>query len=132
MRRIGDLDFLGECRSARDRLQAAHDLYKLLPFQRDVNPKERQMFNFVEMVLAGIGAGMILVALTFVSALIGVLVNAMIALFAGPVIDQVLARKAASLTLGCCRVYDPAPPGILSFPCSYVYSNPRPAGGNFL
>jgi ABC-type microcin C transport system permease subunit YejE len=53
------------------------------------------MFNFVEMVLAGVGAGLILVALTFVSALIGVLVNAMIALFAGPVIDQVLARKSA-------------------------------------
>jgi len=53
------------------------------------------MFSFVEMVLAGVGAGMILVALAFVSSLIGVLVNAMIALFAGPVIDQVLARKAA-------------------------------------
>ncbi|HEX5004364.1 MAG TPA: hypothetical protein VFV65_03565 [Gemmatimonadales bacterium] len=52
------------------------------------------MFGFVEMVLAGVGAGLILTALTFVSALIGVLVNAMIALFAGPVIDQVLARKA--------------------------------------
>jgi len=53
------------------------------------------MFNFVQMVLAGVGAGMILLALTFVSALIGVLVNAMIALFAGPVIDRVLARKSA-------------------------------------
>ena len=53
------------------------------------------MFSFVEMILAGVGAGMILVALAFVSTLIGVLVNAMIALFAGPVIDQVLARKAA-------------------------------------
>lgn len=54
------------------------------------------MFGFVEMVIAGIGAGSILVALAFVSALIGVLVNAMIALFAGPVIDQVLARKAGA------------------------------------
>lgn len=54
------------------------------------------MFGFVEMVLAGLGAGMILLALTFVSALIGVLVNAMIALFAGPVIDRVLARKSAA------------------------------------
>lgn len=53
------------------------------------------MFGFVEMVLAGVGAGLILAALTFVSALIGVLVNAMIALFAGPVIDRALARKAA-------------------------------------
>jgi hypothetical protein len=54
------------------------------------------MFKFVEMVLAGLGAGFILLALTFVSALIGVLVNAMIALFAGPIIDQVLARKTAA------------------------------------
>jgi hypothetical protein len=54
------------------------------------------MFNFVEMVLAAVGAGMILTALAFVSTLIGVLVNAMIALFAGPVIDRVLARKSAA------------------------------------
>jgi ABC-type microcin C transport system permease subunit YejE len=53
------------------------------------------MFKFVEMVLAGVGAGSILLALAFVSALIGVLVNAMIVLFAGRVVDQVLARKAA-------------------------------------
>ncbi len=77
-------------------LRGAPNLYKLLPWSWDVNPGELQMFNFVEMVLAGVGAGLILVALTFVSALIGVLVNAMIALFAGPVIDQVLARKSAS------------------------------------
>lgn len=54
------------------------------------------MFNFVEMLLAGVGAGMILLALAFVSTLIGVLINAMIALFAGPVIDRVLARKSAA------------------------------------
>jgi hypothetical protein len=54
------------------------------------------MSQFVEMVLAGVGAGMILLALAFVTALIGVLVNAMIALFAGPVIDRVLARKSAA------------------------------------
>lgn len=54
------------------------------------------MFGFVEMVLAGVGAGMILLALGFVTALIGVLVNAMIALFAGPVIDRILARKTAA------------------------------------
>jgi hypothetical protein len=51
------------------------------------------MFNVVQVVLAGIGAGLILTALLFVSTLIGVLVNAMIALFAGPVVDRVLARK---------------------------------------
>ncbi len=78
------------------RLRGALDRYKLRPFQKDDNPGECAMFNLVEMVLAGVGAGMILLALTFVSALIGVLVNAMIALFAGPVIDRVLARKTAA------------------------------------
>ncbi len=77
------------------RLRGPPNWYKLLPGSWDINPEEHRMFNFVEMVLAGVGAGLILVALTFVSALIGVLVNAMIALFAGPVIDQVLARKSA-------------------------------------
>ena len=54
------------------------------------------MYSFVEMVLSGVGAGLILAALTFVTLLIGVLVNAMVALFAGPVIDKVLARKSAA------------------------------------
>jgi ABC-type microcin C transport system permease subunit YejE len=54
------------------------------------------MFNVLVMLLAGVGAGLILAALTFVSALIGVLINAMIALFAGPVIDRALARKTAA------------------------------------
>ena len=44
-------------------------------------------------LLAGIGATLILSALTFVSALIGVLVNAMIVLMSGPVIDRVLAKR---------------------------------------
>ena len=54
------------------------------------------MFSFVEMVLAAVGAGLILAALTFVTLLIGVLVNAMIALFARPVIANALARKSAA------------------------------------
>lgn len=54
------------------------------------------MFDLVQMLLAALGAGAILAALAFVSALIGVLVNAMIALFAGPVIDRFLARKSAA------------------------------------
>jgi hypothetical protein len=54
------------------------------------------MFNVAQILLAGIGAGLILAALLFVSTLIGVLVNAMIALFAGPVVDRVLARKTAA------------------------------------
>ena len=54
------------------------------------------MFNFLVMLLAAFGAGLILTALTFVTVLIGILVNAMIALFAGSLIDRVLARKAAA------------------------------------
>jgi hypothetical protein len=50
---------------------------------------------WIGVLLAIIGAGLILSALTFVSALIGVLVNAMIALMAGPLVDRVLARRGA-------------------------------------
>jgi len=53
------------------------------------------MFKLLVMLLAGLGAGLILAALTFVTLLIGVLVNAMVALFAGPLVDRALARKAA-------------------------------------
>jgi len=53
------------------------------------------MFDALVVLLAAIGAGLILSALTFVSLLIGVVVNAMITLFAGPVIDAHLARKPA-------------------------------------
>jgi hypothetical protein len=42
---------------------------------------------------ASIGAALILGALTFVSLLIGVLVNFMIILLSGPLIDKVLARR---------------------------------------
>jgi hypothetical protein len=78
-----------------DRLRAARDAYKLQSFSRDDNPKECLMFNLLVMLLAGLGAGLILAALAFVSLLIGVLVNAMIALFAGPLIDRALEKKAA-------------------------------------
>lgn len=54
------------------------------------------MFNALVVLLAGIGAGLILMALAFVSTLIGVLVNAMIVLFAGEPIDRLLAKKATS------------------------------------
>jgi hypothetical protein len=50
---------------------------------------------WIGVLLAIIGAGLILSALTFVSALIGVLVNAMIALMAGPLVDRILARRGA-------------------------------------
>jgi hypothetical protein len=51
---------------------------------------------WIGVLLATIGAGLILGALTFVSTLIGVLVNAMIVLMAGPVIDRVLARRGGA------------------------------------
>jgi hypothetical protein len=48
---------------------------------------------WIGVVLATIGASLILGALTFVSALIGVVVNAMIVLMCGPLIDGMLARR---------------------------------------
>jgi hypothetical protein len=45
-------------------------------------------------LFATIGAGAVLGALTFVSLLVGALINAMIVLFAGPVIDRLLARRS--------------------------------------
>lgn len=51
------------------------------------------MDYWIGVVLATIGATLIIGALAFVSALIGGLVNAMIVLMCGPIIDQVLARR---------------------------------------
>jgi hypothetical protein len=51
---------------------------------------------WIGVLLATIGASLILGALTFVSALIGVLVNAMIVLMCGPLIDGLLARRGRS------------------------------------
>ncbi|HET7469555.1 MAG TPA: hypothetical protein VFJ81_07760 [Gemmatimonadales bacterium] len=48
---------------------------------------------WIGVLLATIGAGLILGALTFVSTLIGVVVNAMIVLMAGPLIDRAIARR---------------------------------------
>ncbi len=47
-------------------------------------------------VLATIGASLILFALTFVSALVGVLVNLMIVLMSGPIIDRLIARRRSA------------------------------------
>jgi len=46
------------------------------------------MLNLIGTVLAVLGAGMILFALTYVTLLVGALVNAMVVLMAGPVIDR--------------------------------------------
>ena len=51
------------------------------------------MLYWVGVLLATIGAALILGALTFVSALIGALVNAMIVLMCGPLIDKMLAKR---------------------------------------
>lgn len=51
------------------------------------------MLYWIGVLLASIGATLILGALAFVSTLVGVLVNAMILLVSGPVIDGFLARR---------------------------------------
>jgi len=51
------------------------------------------MSYWIGVLLAGIGASLILGALTFVSALIGLVVNAMIVLMCGPIIDGVLSKR---------------------------------------
>lgn len=55
------------------------------------------------MIFAGVGAGAILFALPFVSAVIGGLVNAMIVLIAGPLIDRFVARRQARLAARSAR-----------------------------
>ena len=51
------------------------------------------MLYWVGVLLATIGATLILFALTFVSALVGVLANAMIVLMCGPIIDWAMGRR---------------------------------------
>ena len=54
------------------------------------------MIYWVGVLLATIGATLILSALAFVSTLIGVLVNAMIVLMCGPLVDRMLVRRGRS------------------------------------
>jgi hypothetical protein len=56
------------------------------------------MLYWLGVLLATIGAALILGALTFVSALIGGVVNAMIVLMAGPIIDSIMARRGGAAT----------------------------------
>lgn len=46
-------------------------------------------------IFATLGAGMILFALTYVTLVVGGLVNGMVVLMAGPLVDRMIARKAA-------------------------------------
>jgi hypothetical protein len=55
------------------------------------------MMYWLGVLLATIGAMLILSALAFVSTLVGVLVNAMIVLVSGPLIDRLLARRRSSV-----------------------------------
>jgi hypothetical protein len=56
------------------------------------------MLYWLGVLLGTIGASLIIGALTFVSLLIGGLVNAMIVLMCGPIIDRLLARRQGSAT----------------------------------
>jgi hypothetical protein len=56
------------------------------------------MLYWLGVLLATIGAALILGALTFVSALIGGVVNAMILLMAGPIVDNIVARRGGAAT----------------------------------
>jgi hypothetical protein len=51
------------------------------------------MSYWIGVLLATIGASLILGALTYVSALIGLVVNAMIVLMCGPIIDRVASKR---------------------------------------
>jgi hypothetical protein len=58
-----------------------------------LKPGETMTMEIFARVFATLGAGMILFALTFVTLLIGGLVNSMVVLISGPLIDRVLTRK---------------------------------------
>lgn len=47
------------------------------------------MIYYVGMVLAGLGAGVLLGALTYVTLMLGVVITSMLAFTAGPIIDKV-------------------------------------------
>jgi len=55
--------------------------------------------NWIGVLLATIGATLILSALAFVSALVGVLINCMIIIMLGPIIDRLLARRNRAATV---------------------------------
>ena len=54
------------------------------------------MWYWIGVLLATIGATLILSALAFVSTLVGVLTNAMILLVSGPAIDRLLGRRGGA------------------------------------
>ena len=44
-------------------------------------------------IFAALGAGMILFALVYVTLLVGGIVNAMVVLISGPIVDKLVAKK---------------------------------------
>ena len=56
------------------------------------------MLYWFGMLFAVIGATAILFALTFVTLVIGGLVNGMVALMSGPVIDRIVVRRERGVT----------------------------------
>jgi hypothetical protein len=48
------------------------------------------MIYYVGMVLAGLGAGVLIGALTYVSLMLGLVIMSMITLTAGPMVDKVI------------------------------------------
>lgn len=48
------------------------------------------MIYYVGMVLAGLGAGVLIGALTYVTLMLGLVITSMFALTAGPILDKVL------------------------------------------
>jgi hypothetical protein len=61
---------------------------------------ETKMTYWLGVLLATIGASLILFALAYVSALVGVIVHAMIGLMCGPIIDRLLARRQRGAARG--------------------------------
>ena len=55
------------------------------------------MFNALYTLFAAIGATLILGALTFVTLVIGGLINGMVVLMAGPLVDKMIARRQAKV-----------------------------------
>ena len=48
------------------------------------------MLYYVGMVLAGLGAGVLIGALTYVTVMLGLVITSMFAFTAGPILDKVL------------------------------------------
>lgn len=73
-----------------------HTPYKIDFFPTIREPQlDSKTMELAGRVLAGLGAGMILAALTFVTLLIGVLVNSMVVLMAGPMVDKMMKEKSS-------------------------------------